>query len=168
LGDGLQPDENTGFLAEVSKSPHQHHLDVEPSGALLHEDNSITFGAQTSPQKLQQSLTAQLKNDLGLGNAFGNVSSKKYHDQMHQNKASSVKAGVVEFLTSNAPAATSGDWQFGFEAAVPPPQHSVADEHQFRREPPSKVNEPIRNDVNLQLVGVLFILVFRLVWDPRI
>jgi len=148
LGDGLQPDENTGFLAEVSKSPRQHHLDVEPSG-VLHEDNSIAFGAQTSPQKLQQSLTAQLKNDLGLGNAFGSSSSKKYHDPLHQNKASSVKAGVVEFLTSNAPAASSGDWQFGFEAAAPPPQHSVSDEHQFRREPPSKMNEPIRNEIGL-------------------
>lgn len=144
----MQSDENAGFLAEVSKSPHQpsHHLDAD--GGLLHKETSISFGTQPSPQKLQQTLTAQLKNDLGLvdTNAFGASPSKKYHDSLHQNKASTVKAGVVEFFSSNAPAASTGDWQFGFEAA-PPQQNTVADEHQFRREPPSKVNESGRNEV---------------------
>lgn len=151
LGDGFKADENAGFLPEASKSPRQpsHQLDtVEPSAPLLHEDTSAAF--QPTSQKLQQSLTAQLKNDLGLGgtNAFGTSPPKKYHEPLHQSKASTVKAGVVEFLSSDAPAASSGDWQFGFEAA-PAPQSSVADEHQFRREPPSKVNEPIRNEIGL-------------------
>lgn len=144
----MQSDENTGFLTETSKSPRQpsHQLDAESTGGLLHEDAPVGFGTQPSPQKLQQSLTAQLKNDLGLGqtNAFGSSSSKKYHDSLHQNKPSTVKAGVVEFFSGNAPAASSGDWQFGFEAA---PQNTVADEHQFRREPPPKVPEPVRNEV---------------------
>jgi hypothetical protein len=141
--DGLHTDEND-FLAETSKSPRQpsHHLDE----SLLHEDTpSIAFGSQPSTQKVQQSLTEQLKNDLGLVNLGAPAPSKKYHDSLHQNKASTHKAGVVEFLTSNAPAtASSSDWQFGFEA-TPVPQNTVADD--FRREPTSKTNEPTRTEI---------------------
>jgi hypothetical protein len=144
----VESNENTAFssiLPETSKSPRQlgHHLDIE--GALLHEDQS-SFGAQSSSQKMHQSLTEQLKTDLGLGttpNSFGN--SKKFHEPLHQNKA--VKAGVVEFLSGDAPAISSGEWQFGFDA-TPLPQSSVSDDHQFRRDNVSKMNEPARNDVS--------------------
>jgi len=148
-------DENVSYsqaLPETSKSPHQPvHLDEESSSNLLHDD-SVTFGAQPSSQKLQQSLTDRLKNDLGLGqtpnnNSFVASPPKKYQEPAHQqNKASGVKAGVVEFLSGDA--VSSGDWQFGFEAA-PAPQPNLVEEHQFRREPVSKISEPSRNEMGL-------------------
>jgi len=145
--DGLPSDENVGFLTSTSKSPRQavHHLDVESGG--FHEDN---FGAQPSSQKLQESLTAQLKNDLGLGkaSAFSASPPKNYHEPLHQTKSSTVKAGVVEFLSGEA--VSSGEWQFGFVEAAPAPQNTVQEENQFRRETPAKPVEPVRSDVGLQ------------------
>jgi len=155
--DVLGADDNAVYnqaLPENSKSPRQpiHHLDEESSSNLLHED-AVTFGTQPSPQKLQQSLTDQLKNDLGLGqhsNTMGFAKSppKKYQEPMHQpNKAPAVKAGVVEFLSGDIPAASSGDWQFGFEAA-PVPQSNIVEDHQFRRDN-AKMNESSRNEMGL-------------------
>lgn len=158
--DGLQADENSAFgLPETSKSPRQlsHHLDVDSASGLLQDEPSpVTFGTQPSPQKMHQSLTEQLKTDLGLGaasTAFGTSPPKKFHEPLHQNKASTVKAGVVEFLSGDAPAATSGgDWQFGFEAAPIVQQSVVNDDHsQFRRDNVSKVTEPTRNEVNIAM-----------------
>lgn len=148
--DGLQED-NIGFnsaLPETSKSPRQlgHHLNVEP-------EDEISFGVQPSSQKMHQSLTEQLKTDLGLGaasnsTAFGTSPPKKFTEPFASNKASTVKAGVVEFLSGDMPAASSGEWQFGFEAAPIAPQNTVADEHQqYRRDNVPKVGEPTRNEV---------------------
>lgn len=120
---------------------------MESSGGLLREDgSSVTFDTQPSSQKLQESLTAQLKNDLGLGKAnnFPTSPPKNYSEPLHQNKTSTVKAGVVEFLSGEA--VSSSEWQFGFEAT---PQNTSSEGNQFSREPSSKPSEPSRNDVGL-------------------
>jgi hypothetical protein len=101
---------------------------------------SAAFGNQVSPQKFQQSLTEKLKNDLGLSSGnFTASPPKKFESQ--RNAKAPTKTGVVEFLSGDAPADSSGDWQFGFDSAP------VMQADQFQTA--QKVSEPLRNEINL-------------------